>query len=98
LIPLHRADRSTPLLQIVNIGANAVAAVWPSTPTTFTLQQNTDLSTTNWVSVGIVPNNDGTNKSVIISPRRREPLFPAQVVVKPEELIHFPHVKRVLQS
>ena len=49
-------------------GSNAVAVVWPSTPTTSTLQQNTDLNTTNWVSVGVVPNHDGTNRSVIISP------------------------------
>jgi hypothetical protein len=57
-----------PLLRIVNTGTNAVAVVWPSTPAIFTLQQNTDLNTTNWVSVGVVPNDDGTNKSVIISP------------------------------
>ena len=51
----------------MNTGTNAIAVVWPSTPTTFTLQQNTDLKTTNWVSVGIVPNDDGTNISVIVS-------------------------------
>jgi hypothetical protein len=32
------------------------------------LQQNTDLNTTNWVSVGIVSNDDGTNIGVIVSP------------------------------
>lgn len=57
-----------PLLRIVNTGTNAVSVVWPSTPTPFTLQQNTDLSTTSWVSVDVVSNDDGTNKSVIISP------------------------------
>jgi hypothetical protein len=57
-----------PLLQIINTGTNAVAVVWPSTPTSFVLQQNTDLSTTNWVSVGAVPSDDGTSKSVIVSP------------------------------
>jgi hypothetical protein len=55
-------------LQILDTVTNAVAVVWPSTPTTFVLQENTDLSTTNWVSVGIVPNDDGTNISVIVSP------------------------------
>ena len=57
-----------PLLQIINTGTNAVAVVWPSTPTSFVLQQNADLNTTNWVSVGVVPNDDGTNRSVTISP------------------------------
>ena len=36
-------------------------------PATFVLQQNTDLNTTNWVAVGVVPNDDGTNKSVVVS-------------------------------
>jgi hypothetical protein len=57
-----------PLLRIVNTGTNAVAVVWPSTPTTFVLQQNADLNTTNWVSLGVVPTDDGTNMSVIVSP------------------------------
>jgi len=63
----HSTPRS-PLWQIINTGTNGMAVVWPSTPTSFVLQQNTDLSTTNWVSVGVVPNDDGTNESVIISP------------------------------
>jgi hypothetical protein len=67
-----------PLLRIINTGTNAVAVVWPSTPTTFTLQQNTDLNTTNWVSVGVVPNDDGTNRSVIISPTAGNRFFRLQ--------------------
>jgi len=57
-----------PLLRIVNTGTNAVAVVWPSTPTTFVLQQNTDLNTTNWVSAGVAPSDDGTNNTGVISP------------------------------
>jgi hypothetical protein len=41
-----------PLLQIINTGTNAVAVVWPATPTSFVLQQNTYLDTTNWFSLG----------------------------------------------
>ena len=55
-------------MPIINTGTNAVAMIWPSIPTTFDLQQNTDLNTTNWVSVGAVPNDDGTNNPVLISP------------------------------
>jgi len=32
------------------------------------LQENTDLNTTNWVSVAAPPTDDGTNNTVIISP------------------------------
>jgi hypothetical protein len=52
-----------------------VAVVWPSTPTSFVLQQNTDLNTTSWVPVGAVPNDKGTNKSVIVSPAARSRYF-----------------------
>ena len=57
-----------PPLQIINTGTNAVAVVWPTTPTLFSLQENTDLSTTNWVSVAAAPTDDGTNNTVIIAP------------------------------
>ena len=57
-----------PPLQIINTGANAVAVVWPTTQTLFSLQENTDLNTTNWVSVAAPPTDDGTNNTVIISP------------------------------
>ena len=59
-------------MPIINTGTNAVAMIWPSTPTSFDLQQNTDLNTTNWVSVGAVPNDDGTNNPVLAG-RNREP-------------------------
>jgi hypothetical protein len=47
---------------------NAVAIVWPTTQTLFSLQENTDLNTTNWVSVGAAPTDDGTNNTVVIAP------------------------------
>jgi hypothetical protein len=56
-----------PPLQIINTGTNAVAIVWPITPTTFTLQESTDLNTTNWVSVGAPPADDGINTTVIVA-------------------------------
>ena len=66
------------MLRIVNTGTNAVEVVWPSTPTTFVLQQNADMNATNWVSVGMVPNDDGTNNSVVISPATRNRFFRLQ--------------------
>ena len=32
------------------------------------LQENTDLNTTNWVSVATAPTDDGTNNTVVIAP------------------------------
>ena len=55
-----------PAFRILNTGTNTVAVVWPTTQTRFTLQENTDLNTTNWVSVNAAPTNDGTNNTVII--------------------------------
>lgn len=46
----------------------AVAIVWPTTQTLFSLQENTDLNTTNWVSVAAASTEDGTNTSVIVTP------------------------------
>jgi hypothetical protein len=57
-----------PPLQIINTGTNAVAVVWPTTQTLFSLQENTDLNTTNWVPVATPPTDDGTNNIVIIAP------------------------------
>lgn len=57
-----------PPLRIINTGTNAVALVWPSTQTTFDLQQTTDLNNPGWASVGATPLNDGTNNTVIITP------------------------------
>jgi len=56
-----------PLLTIARTTTNTVVVSWPSPSTGFTLQQNPDLSTTNWSSAGSVTDN-GTNKFVIVNP------------------------------
>ena len=48
-------------------GANVVVS-WPSPSTGFSLQQNTNLNTTNWTSVVEPVNDNGTVKSVILAP------------------------------
>jgi len=64
-----------PPLQIINTGTNAVAIVWPTTQTLFSLHENTDLNTTNWVSVGVTPTDDGTNTNVFLTPAAGNRLF-----------------------
>ncbi len=59
-----------PKLIIQPNGANSVKVLWPDPATnSYTLQQNGDLATTNWVNSGypIVPAN-GTNSITITSP------------------------------
>ena len=57
-----------PLLSIAKTTTNTVAVWWPSPSTGYVLQQNADLSTTSWSNVAQIPSDNGTNKTVIISP------------------------------
>ncbi len=57
-----------PLLSIAKTPTNAVAVWWPSPSTGYRLQQNADLGTTSWSNVVLTPSDNGTNKTVIISP------------------------------
>ena len=61
-------DVPAPALAIRLTTTNSVVISWPSPATGYTLQENTDLSTTNWTAA--LPNvtDDGTNKSVIVNP------------------------------
>jgi len=54
-----------PTLTITHSGNNVIVS-WPSPSTGFVLQQNSDLTTTNWTTSGGV-NDDGTTKSVTIT-------------------------------
>jgi hypothetical protein len=47
---------------------DTLAFTWPTNHTGFLLQQNSDLDTTNWVSVPSAPSVVGTNNCVLISP------------------------------
>ena len=58
-----------PLLSIARTATNTVAVWWPSPSTGWILQQNTNSVTSgNWSNVVTTPVDDGTHKTVIISP------------------------------
>ena len=57
-----------PLLTLTHSG-NSVIISWPSTPTGFTLQQNSNVANANgWSDFGGTVNDDGTTRSVAITP------------------------------
>ena len=55
-----------PTLTIAHSG-NSVTVSWPSSSTSFVLQQNSDLATTSWTTSGYIIADDGTNKSITIT-------------------------------
>lgn len=58
-----------PLLSIARTATNTVAVWWPSPATGWVLQQNTNsVASVNWSNVVTTPVDDGTHKTVIISP------------------------------
>jgi hypothetical protein len=58
----------SPLLAILLTGTNTALVLWPSPSTGFTLQQNPQLSTTNWSAAPESVNDNGTNKFIIVNP------------------------------
>jgi len=56
-----------PTLSVRRSGTEVMIS-WPSPSTGFTLQQSTNLTTTNWTVVGTAPADDGTTKTVIVNP------------------------------
>ena len=55
-----------PLLTVTHSG-NSVMISWPSPSTDFVLQQNSDLTTTNWSTTSLIISDNGTNKSIFIT-------------------------------
>jgi hypothetical protein len=56
-----------PMLRIVSL-AGGVRVSWPSPSSGFVLQQSSDINSGNWMSVPALPADDGSNKSVFITP------------------------------
>ena len=48
--------------------ANTALISWPSPSTGFTLQQNADLNTTNWMPAPQVVSDNGANKFIVVNP------------------------------
>jgi len=65
----------SPLLRVYVTGSNSVVVSWPSPSTGFVLQQNPNVNSTNWVNVSLTPVDNGTNKSVLISPPKGNLFF-----------------------
>jgi hypothetical protein len=64
-----------PLLRVFVTATNSAIVAWPAPSTGFRLQQNTNLSTTNWVYVTNKANVVGSEKQVIFSPPPAERSF-----------------------
>ena len=58
---------ATPPTLIIGLVANNVVLTWPTNATTFTLQQNADLTVTNWTAYSGTVTTSGTNKTTTIS-------------------------------
>jgi hypothetical protein len=57
-----------PALTVAHTAANSVIISWPSPWTDWKLQQNGNVNSTNWTDVVRAPADDGTNKTVTVSP------------------------------
>ena len=57
-----------PFLSVRLSATNTVLVSWPTPATGFELQQNPDLTTTNWTNVGLTPADVGADKQVILAP------------------------------
>lgn len=58
----------SPLLRVVLTGSNTVVVAWPAPSAGFSLQQNADLGTANWVSTTNGVSVVGTENQVIVAP------------------------------
>jgi hypothetical protein len=62
------ATPGAPNLKIVFTTTNTVVVSWPSPSVGFTLQQNLDLNTANWIGAPQTVNDNGTDKFIIVNP------------------------------
>ena len=60
-------DSATPTLNIARSNAMMVVS-WPASATGFVLQQNTNLDTTNWTTPSETVTDNGTTRSISVSP------------------------------
>gem|GEM_PF-1924099 len=57
-----------PVLSIKNTPTNSVVVSWPSPSLGWNLQSNTNLATTNWTAYAGSISDNGTNRSVVVTP------------------------------
>jgi len=68
VVDASRPPPAPPTLQISTTTSNSINLYWPTNFTGFTLQQNSDLATTNWVDTTNTVSIAATNNQVIIAP------------------------------
>lgn len=69
LFSIPAPPATPPSLTIQRTLTNTVVVSWPSSSTGFVLQQNSNgVSSVNWSNVSVTPADDGTTKTVVISP------------------------------
>jgi len=64
----YELSNSAPILAVTLTPTNAAVVSWPSPSTGWNLEQNADLTTTNWIALPETINDDGTNRFIIVSP------------------------------
>jgi hypothetical protein len=75
-VPAAPGMPPSPSLTIRRTTTNTIAVSWPSPSTGFVLQQNTNgLSSVNWSNVTVGIQNDGTTKSISVSPASGDRFF-----------------------
>jgi hypothetical protein len=55
-----------PGLNLIVTATNTLALAWPTVTVSFHLQENSDLTTTNWLDVTNTPQNSGSNEVVVL--------------------------------
>jgi beta-glucosidase len=65
----------SPLLTIAFLGTHSAVISWPSPSAGYVLQQNPDLTTTNWSNFSGTVNDDGVNKRVTNNPSTNHMFF-----------------------
>lgn len=64
----YTLSNSAPILAVALTPTNAAVISWPSPSTGWNVEQNADLTTTNWIAPPETINDDGTNRFIIVSP------------------------------
>ena len=59
---------NAPLLSIARTATNTIVVWWPSPSTGWSPQQNSSLTTTNWVNPPETANDNGASKFILIAP------------------------------
>ena len=68
LAKANLVGNTTPTLTLTSTSTNTAMVSWPSPSADFTLQQNLNLNTTNWVTPSEAVNSNSLMKYIIVDP------------------------------